>query len=61
MESELKFNLPERVRSARKGDKLGNVEIWQNGELVKTIDVKAKETVKGASYVDNLKNLFAKF
>ncbi len=61
VESELKFNLPERVRSARKGDKLGNVEIWQNGELVKTIDVKAKETVKGASYVDNLKNLFAKF
>lgn len=61
VESELKFNLPEMVRSARKGDKLGNVEIWQNGELVKTIDVKAKETVKGASYVDNLKNLFAKF
>ena len=61
VESETKFNLPNTIRSARKGEIVGNVEVWQNGELVKTIDIKAKETIKGTSYIDNLKTLFSSF
>lgn len=61
LECDLKFTLPTLVRSVKKNEKLGQVEVWQNGELIKTIDIKARETIKGANYVDNLKSLFAKF
>lgn len=42
-----------------KGQKVGEIKIFENDSLIKTIDLVSKEDVKGKSFISSLKQIFS--
>lgn len=59
---ELRYELPEKIRATvRKGDKIGECQVYENGTLIKKCDILANETIEKASWFDNLKEFSKNF
>lgn len=54
----VEYDLPDTVKAPIvKGDRIGSLTVYRNGEAVKTVDVVAAEDVKKANLLDHIKQI----